>query len=264
MAVLGRAAYDLTFSEMMRPYAHLMAVGQAAQGAELAIKARIAQEHPLLLFNTLPKSVNAPDQLTIQELYEYGRTIQYHELPEVLWATTGLRLANVEHFQRFGRLRNASIHFALPVSEDFHTLTLEFLFEVMEPLVRQFWQESIVPHAAVWDEYVYEPDGLRMQLEQAGSTLCRNSRKPSRPSVAIEPCSLNWDFNFREAAGGCRVDGMRDHPEAALDQPPSSLAEDDDRKYSGPSDFADSGDSDPSSRTHRSRRTQRRRAVHRS
>jgi hypothetical protein len=168
MAVLGRAVYDLTFSEMMRPYAHLIAVGQAAQGAELTIKARIAQEHPLLLFNTLPKSVNAPDQLTIQELYEYGRTIQFNELPEVLWATTGVRLGKVEQFQRFGRLRNASLHFAVPDSENFHTLTLKFLFEVMEPLVRQFWQKSIIPYAAEWDDYVYQPDGLRMQLEQSG------------------------------------------------------------------------------------------------
>ena len=81
MAVLGRAAYDLTFSELMRPFAHLMAVGQAAQGAELVIKARVAQEHPLLLFSALPKSAHAEGQLTIHELYEYGRTIQYNELP---------------------------------------------------------------------------------------------------------------------------------------------------------------------------------------
>jgi hypothetical protein len=101
-------------------------------------------------------------------MYEYGRTIQYHELPEVLWATTGVRLGKVEQFQRFGRLRNASLHFAVPDSENFHTLTLRFLFEVMEPLVRQFWQKSIIPYVAEWDEYVYQPDGLRMQLEQSG------------------------------------------------------------------------------------------------
>lgn len=103
MAVLGRAAYDLTFSEMYRPYAHLMAVNTAAQGAELVLKARIAQEHPLLLFSTLPKSMHAADRLTIQELYEYGRTIQYNELPEVLWATTGIRIPDVEQFQKFGK-----------------------------------------------------------------------------------------------------------------------------------------------------------------
>lgn len=165
MAVLGRAAYDLTFSEMMRPYAHLMAVSTAAQGAELVLKARIAQEHPLLLFSTLPKSAHAEDQLTIQELYEYGRTIQYHELPEVLWATTGIRIMRIEQFQEFGKLRNASVHFAVPEDEDWHTTTLKFLFEVMEPLVNRFWNDSMIPYAADWDEYVWE-DALRGQLEQ--------------------------------------------------------------------------------------------------
>ena len=71
MAVLGRAVYDLTFSEMMAPYKHSMSVGLAAQGAEICVKARIAQEHPLLLFTHLPKSANAEDQLTIKELFEY-------------------------------------------------------------------------------------------------------------------------------------------------------------------------------------------------
>src|SRR4051812_9090067 len=166
IAVLGRAAYDVTFSEMSRPFAHLMAVSTAAQGAELVLKARIAQEHPLLLFSTLPKSAHAEDQLTIQELYEYGRTIQYHELPEVLWATTGIRIQRVDQFQRFGKLRNASVHFAVPEAENWHTMTVRFLFEIMEPLVNQFWQESMIPHAAIWDEYVWEDDALRMQLEQ--------------------------------------------------------------------------------------------------
>ena len=54
LAILGRAAYDLTFSEMMAPYKHAMAIGHAAHGAEIVIKARIAQEHPLLLFTHLP------------------------------------------------------------------------------------------------------------------------------------------------------------------------------------------------------------------
>ena len=92
LAILGRAVYDLTFSEMMAPFKHSMAVGLAAQGAAICIKARIAQEHPLLLFNQLPKSTNAEDQLTVGELFEYGRTIQYQELPELLWATTGVRI----------------------------------------------------------------------------------------------------------------------------------------------------------------------------
>lgn len=37
----------------------------------------------------------------------------------------------------------------------------------MEPFVREQRGESIVGHAAVWDECVWELDGLRLQLEQA-------------------------------------------------------------------------------------------------
>lgn len=160
--------YDLTFSEMMAPYKHAMAVGIAAHGAEIVIKARIAKEHPLLLFNQLPKSAKAEDTLTVVELFEYGRTIQYNELPEALWASTGIRLSGVQQYQEFGRLRNATIHFAAGSDVDLHGEALRFLFGVMEPLVRTFWGESMVPYAAAWDDYVYEDDGLRSQLQQCG------------------------------------------------------------------------------------------------
>jgi hypothetical protein len=145
---LGVRSTTSTFSEMMAPYKHAMAVGIAAQGAEIVIKARIAQEHPLLLFNQLPKSVNAEDMLTVFEPFEYGRTVQYSELPEVLWATTGIRMSGVERYQKFGRLRNATVHFAARGDIDLHGEALRFLFEVMEPLVPTFWSESMVPYAA--------------------------------------------------------------------------------------------------------------------
>jgi len=35
----------------------------------------------------------------------------------------------------------------------------------MEPLVRQFWGESVIPYAGTWDENVYYEDGLQQQLE---------------------------------------------------------------------------------------------------
>jgi hypothetical protein len=200
MAILGRATYDLTFSEMMAPYKHAMAVGHAAHGAEIVLKARIAQEHPLLLFSHLPKSTNAQDQLTISELFEYGRTVQYNELPEVLWAATGIRMSNVKQYQDFGKLRNSIIHFAVP-DVDYHDEALKFLFEVMEPLTQSFWGLSIVPYAGIWDEYVWEDDGLRGQLDQAGVTITadldyvlersnydyRTERYKPRPTPATPP-----------------------------------------------------------------------------
>jgi hypothetical protein len=93
--------------------------------------------------------------------------VQYNELPELLWATTGIRIKPLKQFLDFGKLRNSIIHFAVP-DTDYHGEALRFLFQLMEPFVREQWGESIVGRAAVWDEYVWESDGLRLQLEQAG------------------------------------------------------------------------------------------------
>ena len=184
LAILGRAVYDLTFSELMAPYKHSMSVGLAAQGAEICIKARIAQEHPLLLFTQLPKSANADDQLTMKELFEYGRTVPYADLPETLWATTGIRIARVEQYQKFGKLRNLLVHFGPADVVPIEDVPMKFLFEVMEPLVQAFWKESIIPYAAAWDgvlldghleDMLQQSDveitpALRAALDAAGSS----------------------------------------------------------------------------------------------
>lgn len=165
LAILGRAVYDVTFSEMSRPFAHAMAVGHAAHGAEIVIKARIAQEHPLLIFNNLPKSTTTTGHLTISELFQHGRTIQFHELPEVLWATTGVRLEKADKFKAFGNLRNTIIHFAAP-NADLACETLRFCFDVIEPLVQKFWSESLFYYAEEWDEVTVADGCLTEQLER--------------------------------------------------------------------------------------------------
>lgn len=167
LTILGRAAYAVTFSEMGAPFAHAMAVCHAAHGAEITIKARIAEEHPLLLFTSLPKSANAEDKLTIGELFEYGRTTQFQELPESLWATTGIRMDHVEQYERFGKLRNIITHFAVPDS-DLACETLRFLFQVMEPLVNRLWEQSILPYAGQWDEVTVSDGYLEESLVSCG------------------------------------------------------------------------------------------------
>ena len=57
MTAVGRAVVDATFSEMARPHAHAMAIVLAADAAEVLVKARIAQEHPLLIFGSPDKVV---------------------------------------------------------------------------------------------------------------------------------------------------------------------------------------------------------------
>lgn len=174
---LGRAVYDATFNELFRPYAHPIAVIQAAHAAEIIIKARIAQEHPLLVFETLPKSTKASDKLTIVELFEYGRTIQYADLPERLWAATGYRILKLDQFSEFGKLRNMIMHFAVP-DIDTSKEVLKFAFEVVDPMLQDFWDDSVVGYAEIWDDVIADEEYLQDQLNQAGiKDLTSNTRR---------------------------------------------------------------------------------------
>lgn len=117
LAVLGRAAKDSTFSEMAAPHVHALAVALAAQGAEIVLKARIAEEHPLLIFTRIPEAPDQSSMLEIDHLLEHGRTHQYVDLPRLLWATTGERMSPgaVSHYEEFGRLRNTVVTSVRPV-----------------------------------------------------------------------------------------------------------------------------------------------------
>src|SRR5436190_9366019 len=88
-----------------------LAVLQAAHSAELLIKARIAQEHPLLIFEQLPRSTQASGpRLDLQDLFKQGRTFQWSDLPDRLWADAGISIPNRDTFESFGKLRNGIQH----------------------------------------------------------------------------------------------------------------------------------------------------------
>jgi hypothetical protein len=164
LSILGRAISDATFSEMTRPFAHALSVVHAARGAEIVIKARIAEEHPLLIFSRLPALSSTPGQLTIGQLFEHGRSIEYFDLPNVLWAATGYRIRQLEAYRSFGSLRNRIIHFAVPAIN--HSLeALRFCVEVMEALVHDFWDDSAIRHAAEWESGILTEGYLLEALE---------------------------------------------------------------------------------------------------
>jgi hypothetical protein len=184
--VVGRAVYDATFSEMMRPFAHHLAVVHAAHAAEILLKARIAQEHPLLIFDGLPKSKTTTGLLSVQELFEHGKTITYFQLPELLWATTGYRLKATAQFLEFGHLRNKIVHFAAP-NIDAAGETLKFTFEVLEPMLQDFWKESVVPYAEAWDDVIASDGYLEEQLVRLNIEITPNLR------AALDKKKNEWE-----------------------------------------------------------------------
>ena len=175
--ILGRAIYDATFSEMTRPFAHMLSVVHAAHGAEILIKARIAEEHPLLIFKSYPKSNTTKDVLSIKELFKYGRTLMYSELPEVLWATTGYRIKELDRYQKFGELRNIIVHISADPDCEGSTETLKFALEVLDYIVQDFWGESLIYYSQEWDDAIISDGYLQKQIEQLNIQVHPDTQK---------------------------------------------------------------------------------------
>jgi hypothetical protein len=106
LGALAHANWHATTHCQENDYWAELSVLQAAHAAEVLIKARIAEEHPLLIFEQLPGLPADAAPLNLAQLIERGRT--YHELPDRLWACTHIQLPNIELYRRFGRLRNTS------------------------------------------------------------------------------------------------------------------------------------------------------------
>jgi hypothetical protein len=137
-----------------------LSVLQAAHAAEILIKARIAEEHPLLIFETWPRPSADGADLSLETLLESGRTIAFSELPARLWATTGIRLSGGERYRSFLRLRNAIQHFTYPTTVDVAAEALRFIYEVIDPFINDCWGLYAIDHNEDHEPYVYLVGGL--------------------------------------------------------------------------------------------------------
>lgn len=120
-----------------------LGVLQAAHACEIFLKARLAQEHPLLIFDSLPKSTSdcvnkTTGLLDFESLLEKGQTITYYELPEKVWAATGVKIKNLKLYNDFGKLRNSIQHFAAP-RRDVSLQTSQFIYEIIDPFINSEW-----------------------------------------------------------------------------------------------------------------------------
>ncbi|MBD1842801.1 hypothetical protein H6F89_05125 [Cyanobacteria bacterium FACHB-63] len=154
-----------------------MCVVHAAHAAEILLKARVAQEHFLLIFSRLPKSDPNKDALTLAALLENGRTFSYEELPDQLWATTGIRIERLNQYREFGRLRNQIIHFSTANAKELNLLTLRYSLEVLDPLVESFWGRSVIDFIEN-DPFIYLPaERLENLIRQSGCAIDERLRR---------------------------------------------------------------------------------------
>lgn len=166
-----------------------LSVLQAAHAAELLIKARIAEEHPLLIFDQIPRSAQASGtQLDFADLFRQGHTIQWSDLPERLWAATGLSLPSKDRFEAFGKLRNGLQHFAPAPGGDAGEETLRFVFEVIDPFIHSCWGLFAVDYDEDYEPYVYFVHAL----------VSREIRFLVSPEAASE--LEHWDVDWSAVA----------------------------------------------------------------
>ncbi|EQC0078312.1 hypothetical protein ACY0L2_001708 [Serratia marcescens] len=140
---LAHANYLAHFDDMSNSMWSQLGVLQAAHACEIFLKARLAQEHPLLIFESLPKSTadcvnKITGLLDFESLLEKGQTITYSELPEKVWAATGKKINDIKLYNDFGKLRNSIQHFAAP-NKDVSEFTSKFIYEVIDPFINSEW-----------------------------------------------------------------------------------------------------------------------------
>jgi hypothetical protein len=114
----------------------------AAHAVELLLKARIAEEHPMLIFKHPPKKLHAPD---LEDLLN-SRTIDYQDLPHLYSTTTGMSFPNLEEFNKLGALRNRIQHFLPPPDVDFGGAALIGIYTVADPILNACWGDYAVDY----------------------------------------------------------------------------------------------------------------------
>jgi hypothetical protein len=193
LGALAHANRHAAYGAMENPRWPELSVLQAAHAAELLIKARIAQEHPLLIFDQVPrlsKTTEAP--LELEDLFDKGRTFQWSDLPDRLWAATGISLPSKSRFDRFGKLRNGIQHFAPPPGCDPSEETLRFVFEVIDPFINDCWGYFAVDYDEDYEPYVYFVRAL----------ISREILFMVSPAAAAE--FDHWDVDWTEVSADYR------------------------------------------------------------
>ncbi|KAB3532927.1 hypothetical protein F8154_11035 [Alkaliphilus pronyensis] len=161
LGALAHANRHSGYSNMLNDSWSDLAVLQAAHSAEILIKARIAEEHPLLIFEQLPKAKQlTSDRVSIEDLFKNGKTIQWSDLPERLYLSTGIELPNVDVFKEFGKLRNGIQHFASVSDKPTSWETYNFVFKVIDPFIYDCWGLYAVDYDEDFDSQEHFPASL--------------------------------------------------------------------------------------------------------
>jgi hypothetical protein len=147
LGALSQANMHAVFADPGNEHWDFICVTNAAHAGELFLKAIIAKEHPLLIFKDIfSLDDKSADELDLVTLIKRGKTHEFEKLPQVLWVATGQRMPNPECFERLRRARNSIQHFCAPEDEDFRALSLEFIYTIIDPLIKEHFDIFAIEH----------------------------------------------------------------------------------------------------------------------
>ena len=159
LGALAHANWHANYWSYTSEYWPELSVVQAAHAAELLIKARIAEEHPLLIFDKFPK-VSEDTMLDQSLLAQEGRTLSYQELPDRLRVTTDVSVPAIERYRDFGRLRDSIQHFLPPSGIDPRAETIRYIYAVLDPFINECWGLFAIDFNEDHEPYLYLVEGL--------------------------------------------------------------------------------------------------------
>jgi hypothetical protein len=147
LGALSQANMHAVFADPGNEHWDFICVTNAAHAGELFLKAIIAKEHPLLIFKDIFNlDDNSAVSIDLVTLIKRGKTHDFEKLPQVLRVATGQRMPNPECFERLRRARNSIQHFCAPEDEDFRALALEFIYTIIDPLIREHFGIFAIEH----------------------------------------------------------------------------------------------------------------------
>lgn len=147
IGALAQANTHTVYSDPGNEHWEHICILNAAHAGELFLKAIIAKEHPLLIFKDIFSLDDKREGLlSVESLIKRGRTHDLERLPQVLWATTGIRIPNQDCFDRLRLARNSIQHFCVPDENDFRALSLEFIYTIIDPLIADAFALSAIEY----------------------------------------------------------------------------------------------------------------------
>lgn len=145
MRDLGLAMLAEAVSRVTLPRAHAFsqttAAIQAAAAAEILLMARLAQRDPALVFPGIPLG------LTAQELADASSPLPLNDILRAIHDKQGYDIVDHERLSEFLALAKRLRHYHVQ-DIDLVSQVLRFAFVTMEPILSEFWGESLLPHIA--------------------------------------------------------------------------------------------------------------------